>query len=398
MNELSKKDLEILLGKEGEPSVSVSIFMPVQKKGSGIQENPIRLKNLLRSAEDRLVETGLRRPDARALLAPASELQKDGLFWQRSDGLAMFISPGLFRYYRVPLDFKELVVVANRFHIKPLLPMLSTGGKFYVLALSQKAVKLLQCTPYGTREVDLVGLVPGNLAEVLKYDEIQRRESHHMGVPELGKAGAVFHGKDISQTAKTNILRYFQQVDAGMRHRLLTEENAPLILAAVDYLHPIYKKANTYRYLFDQGITGNPDDLSSGELQKRAWGLAQPFFERAQAKAVAEYRQLAGTGHTSNDILEIIPGAYAGNIELLFVALGVEQWGTYDPTSNTVDLNEKAAPRSEDLLDLAAVHVLIHGGTVYAVSLENVPGASPVAAVFRHERHHPQAHQAGTRG
>lgn len=390
MNILSKGDLKILLGKGGGASVSVSIYMATQKAGSGVQQNHIRLKNLLRDAEERLVDHGLRRPEAKRLLAPATGLPSDDLFWrQQSEGLAIFISQEVFQSYHVPLDFKESVVVADRFHIKPLLPIFSGDGSFYILALSQNKIRLLQCSHYGAREIDLAGIVPLSLAEAVSHPETERQESHHMGAPGLGKEGTVFTGQNIGDKAKNNILRYFQQVNRGVHHQILKEENAPLILAGVDYLHPIYKTANTYPHLFDKGITGNPEDLSSEELHKRAWEIIQPFFEESHLEAVAEYRQLDGSGHTSNNIREIVPNAYAGGIELLFVALGIQEWGTFDLNSNTVDLHEKAQPYDDDLLDFAAAHTIIHRGTVYAVKPEDVPDGLPVAAVFRHERYHP---------
>lgn len=33
----------------------------------------------------------------------------------------------------------------------------------------------------------------------------------------------------------------------------------PLVLAGVEYLLPIYRRANTYPYLLDGGVTGNPE-------------------------------------------------------------------------------------------------------------------------------------------
>ena len=386
MNILSKGDLKVLLGKRDGACVSVSIYMATQKAGSGVQQNPIRLKNLLRDAEERLVNHGLRRPEAKRLLAPATRLPKDDLFWrQQSEGLAIFISQEVFQPYHVPLDFKESVVVADRFHIKPLLPIFSGDGSFYILALSQNKIRLLQCSHYAAREIDLAGIVPLNLAETVSHHETQRQESHHMGRPEPGKEGTVFHGQNIGDEAKNNILRYFQQVNRGVHHQILKEENAPLILAGVNYLHPIYKTANTYPHLFDKGINGNPEDLSSEELHKQAWGIIQPFFEESHLEAVAEYKQLAGSGYTSNNIREIVPGAYQGGIKLLFVALGIQEWGTFDLNSNTVDLHEKAQPCDDDLLDFAAAHTIIHRGTVYAVKPEDVPGGLSLAAVFHRE-------------
>jgi len=163
----------------------------------------------------------------------------------------------------------------------------------------------------------------------------------------------------------------------------------------VENIHPIYKQANTYRHLFEKGIAGSPDRLSSKELHERAWGIMQPFFEQSKAVAVSEYKQLAGSGHTSNDIQEIVANAYQGKIEVLFVALGLEQWGTFNPDIGRVDLHEKAQACDVDLSDFAAAHTLIHQGTVYAVKPEKVPDSSAVAAVFRHERHqHEHGHQS----
>jgi len=43
------------------------------------------------------------------------------------------------------------VVVSDRFHLKPLLPLLTGDGRFYILALSQNQVRLLQGTRYSVR-------------------------------------------------------------------------------------------------------------------------------------------------------------------------------------------------------------------------------------------------------
>ncbi len=85
--------------------------------------------------------------------------------------MAFFLAPQVFHAYRVPLLLDELGVVAHRFHIKPLLPLLSGDGHFFVLALSQKAVRLLQGTQYSISEVELPG-VPQGIAEALRYDEV----------------------------------------------------------------------------------------------------------------------------------------------------------------------------------------------------------------------------------
>jgi hypothetical protein len=69
-----------------------------------------------------------------SVLAPLRRLVNDGLFWQyQSDGLALYSRPGWWRALRVPLDLPELAVMADRFHISPLLPLLTGDGHFFVL-------------------------------------------------------------------------------------------------------------------------------------------------------------------------------------------------------------------------------------------------------------------------
>lgn len=388
MDILTRGELKILMGKY--KGLCVSIYMPTHRAGRGIQQDPIRLKNLLGEAEEALTLSGLRTPEAQELLKPAGKPLQDGLFWQRqSDGLAIFLSSEAFRYYRLPFDFDELVVVTDRFHIKALLPLLSGDGRFYILALGQNEVRPIQGTRYSVSEIDLEGM-PESLAEALRYNDPERRLQFRTSTRTPGGKGqrpAIFHGHGVASAddPKDYISRYFHRVDEGLR-ALLQGEQAPSVLAGVDYLHPIYKEANSYSYLLDEGIEGNPEELRAEELHERAWAIVQPLFLTTQEEAAARYRQLAGAGseQASNDLKEVVPAAYHGRVETLFVAVGLQQWGTFDPATNAVQLHREVKPGDEDLLDFAAVHTLLNGGTVYAVEPEKVPDEVPLAAVFRY--------------
>jgi hypothetical protein len=78
MNVLNRKGLEGLV--ENRKGPCVSIFMPTHRKGPETQQDPIRLKNLLKEAEQQLVELELRPTEARELLAPAAALMEDADF------------------------------------------------------------------------------------------------------------------------------------------------------------------------------------------------------------------------------------------------------------------------------------------------------------------------------
>jgi hypothetical protein len=310
-------------------------------------------------------------------------------FWQRqSHGLGLFLAPQMFRAYRVPLPLDELAVVARRFHIKPLLPLLSGDGHFFVLALSQKEVRLLQGTRYSISEVELQG-VPQGVAEALRYDDVEKKGHHYAGSqgrPAGGVSPLAGHGvgiEDATHEPNDAILRYFQQVDTGLR-AFLRDAHAPLVLAGVDYLLPIYRRVNTYPYVLDEGVTGSPDGLRPEELQERAWPIVQPHYQQAQESAAARYRQLAGTGRAAGDISAILTAAYDGQIDTLFVMGNVQQWGVFRAESRTVEVHREAVADDEDLLDLAAMYTLLRRGTVYAVAPEHMPDRTPAAAILRY--------------
>jgi len=71
-------------------------------------------------------------------------------------------------------------------------------------------------------------------------------------------------------------------------------------------------------------------------------------------------------------------------VDVLFIAVGVQGWGRFDPEKDRVDVHESPKPGDEDLLDLSAIQTLLKGGTVYAVSPEEVPDQAIVAAVLRY--------------
>jgi hypothetical protein len=47
-------------------------------------------------------------------------------------------------------------------------------------------------------------------------------------------------------------------------------------------------------------------------------------------------------------------------------------------------VHDDPEPGDAELLDSVAVQTLMHGGTVYSVKVDEIPGDEPVAAVFRY--------------
>lgn len=376
MDQFRKEHLPTLLKNGSFPCIS--LYLPTQPGGS--PQDPVRWKNLLREAEQRLGATGARSPQVREWLAPAQELQENKPMWRRTkQGLACFIAPDRVHTFSLPFTVPARAVVASRFQVTPLLPLLELDAAAFVLCVSQNRVRLARVTRHSLQDVDL-GAVPKNLAEALRFhDTDEPLLFHSLRQGPGGRWAAIFHGHGVGiDDHKDDLLRYFQQIDRGL-HDYLRDQRLPLILASVEYLWPLYRQANTYAHLLAQGIPGNSDRMSDRELLDRAWSLLEPQITTERRETAAQFARLSGTGRTLRGITEALPAAVQGNVESLFVARDKEQWGIYDDATHRLELHPGPESGDDDLLNLAVVHTLEHQGAVMALPVNEMPADSLIA-------------------
>ncbi|TBR60135.1 hypothetical protein BLD44_008250 [Mastigocladus laminosus UU774] len=389
MNPLSIQELKKLVESTEYPCVS--LYIPMQKAGAEIRQNPIRFKNLIREAEERLDKMEMRHTDAVDFLQPAKELDTNE-FWQHQDHcLAIFRSPNIFRYYQLPIEFEELVVVSNQFHLKPLLHLINNDGRFFVLALSQDNIRFFEGTRYTIHEIEVENL-PKSLEEALNYDETAKTGQFRIGASKGATSNpssqpGEFHGQgspDRDQHQK-DILQFFYLINEAL-HERLRDAKAPLVLAGVEYLFPIYKEANTYHNLVEEGMAANVDIVKSEELHEKAWRIVEPIYTQTPQAITELFQQIIGqgTGRASGDLKEIIPAAYYKRVDYLLVPVAQQVWGDFDPETMAVDLHSEAQPDDQDMLDFAAIHTLLNGGAVYTVEPGELPNGVPAAAIFRY--------------
>jgi len=382
---MRKEQLKELTDERTGPCVS--IYMPTEKGSIETKQNPIRFRKLLHEAEKKLAATGLKAHEATAFMASAKPLLEDHLFWQyQSGGLAVFLSKKIKRAYTLPLKFSEMASVADRFSVKQLLPLFAEDGRFCVLALSQRSVRLFECSRYSVSELDL-SKAPRGIAELLELNPGEKQlqfNSHTEGHAGGGGQAGMFHGHaEDSDENKENILVYFHNVDKAVKG-MINGAGGPLVLAGVDYLTRIYEKANTYPDLCAGRITGSPEDMKPGELKDKAWELVRPGLEENENKAVLLFEQLQGTPMASNHLKTILQAANDGRVAVMFVSAKDQRWGFFDDASGMLDLHASAEPQDLELLDVCVTRTLDHGGKVYALDPARMPGKAPSAAIFRY--------------
>lgn len=361
---------------------SVSIYLPTHVKGEEVKQDPIRFKNLLNKAEQQLKDHGVGSDATEALLKEPRKLLDQPMFWQHADkGLAVFITEDEFEYYRVPLKFKEQVMVEDHFLITPLLPMLTLDGTYCMLAVSQKNVRLLKCTRDSVEPIALEE-APTSLKEFLKYDVNEKHLQHHSG--QGGKNRAIFHGQGGAEETNTEeLINYLKHVENEVTS-ILRKRNDPLILAGVSEAVAEYRKVNHYNRLMDEAVTANPDPLDNEEINKKGWKIIKSYFLKGMYSDMERFADLTGSDKQSDNLSQVVEASYYGKVDALFVPIGEQSWGWFDEDLDTVHHSAEQQNGEHDLINMAAIKTLTQGGSVYALEKKDMPLEKSIAAIFRY--------------
>lgn len=384
MSIITKNNIEELDSIHSQTCISV--FIPTHRAGEAVLENKdaLQLKNQLKEIKSKLEQDEMGPREIKNLIGPIQELIDDSEFWRhQSDGLAIFRSEEFFEKYTLPVNFEAFNYVGNEFYLKPLMPMFTGDGKFYVLALELEDVKLYEQTRYSITDVVIEDLIPAVMQDRVGYDYEQKNLQFR--TQQEGYDRANFHGHGAADRDRKNeIARYFRAIDKGL-NEVFKDAASPLVVASQEYLFSIYKKENSYKHLLDDYITCNLSETDKFELHEMAWEKVAPLFDRDRKEKMDSFKQHDGTGKTSSEIGEVLPAAFDGKIDTLFVQNRAEIWGIYNPEKRSVRRDEESSVSNVSLLNMAAIKTFLNGGDVYLLEADEMPNPnSMLNALYRY--------------
>lgn len=375
----TRADLKRLARIDQHPCLSM--YLPTHRAIPETRQDPIRFKNLIQQATEALIEAGCRRTEAEKILEPAESRRKDEAFWNhQSDGLAMFLAEGFSEEYRLRRSFEERVVVNNAFHVTPLLPLAHGNGRFHVLAISQNSCRLFR----GDRDeiVELeVDELPADLQSALGWwreREVNFHSHFTGGRPGAGKDTAMFHGHE-EDDKQIDLTAYFRRVVKALRPETELRQT-PLVFAGVEELYPIFKDVADDLTLIDGLVPGNPDRLSSKDLQRAAWKIVEPHYRADTDRLTESFYKLEKNGRATRALAAILPAARDGLVETLLLNADAEQPGVFNRETGQILSGE--AENATDVLNLATILTLRTDGEVIP-SGEQLPDGVAAVAILR---------------
>lgn len=388
MDRLTRDELIRMAKDRGEKLIS--IYLPTVRAGGETEQNRIRFKNRMEAARDQLKRSDLSAAKIEELMAPFKKLEIDSTFWQhQSDGLAAFLGDGDLQTYRLPIKFRDLTLVADRYHLKPLLTYLDSDALFYILALDTEGISLYEATPFSIDPLPLTG-APDRLSQFLIWDDQEEQMQWHTATGRIqlpaGIRGAMFHGHGAGaekEVRTEQLQRFFQALDSAVYNMLAGDDHPPLVLVGGEKQIGHYQRVNHYPHMA-AAIKRNPNELTDDELHDLAMPHIQELSEQQLERDLDRYHSLANNGQASDQPHDVLAAASIGRIDTLFYDRDKTLWGEFDLASEMIHIHEAPEPGSVDLIDLAAVETVLNGGRVHSLPGEKLPGESPIAAILRY--------------
>jgi hypothetical protein len=384
MNALDK-DFALGILDRCEPPC-LSLYQPTGRHHPDNKQDPIRFGNLVKALEE-----SLRRqyPDheVQPLLQPFRALGEDRAFWNRTfDGLAVLGARDFFRVYRLQRQVIELAVVADSFHIKPLLRILQSADRYQVLGVNRHGIRLFEGNRDALDEIEPAAGVPRTLTEALgdELTEPRRTVASYGGV---GRGRTPMqHGHGARETeVDHDAERFFRAVDRAVLEHHSKPSGLPLILAALPEHHHVFHEVSRNPFLLSESLDTHPDSLASvEELRRLAWQLLEPSYLARTGALVEAFGNAHAKGLGDSDLAQVARAVVAGRVATLLVEARREVPGRVDAATGSIQADDLAHPEVDDVLDDLAALVLQRGGEVVVVPAASMPSDTGIAAIYRY--------------
>jgi hypothetical protein len=366
----------------------LSLYQPTHRHHPENQQDLIRFRYLVKELEQSLRQKYSTR-DVRPLMEPFQTLADDRGFWNHTlDGLAVLAAQGVFRVYRLQRPVGELAVVADSFHIKPLIRILQSADRYQVLSLNRREIKLFEGNRDVLDETELAQAVPQTITDALgeKSREPLTVTSYSAGSAG-GGAPAIRHGYGSKQDeVDIDSERFFRAVDRAVLEHHSRPSGRPLILATLSEYHTLFGQVSQNPFLMANGIDIHPDALPPNALRERAWGIVEPQYLARLAGLVEEFGRAKSKGLGSDELALVAEAAVAGRAATLLIDADRHVAGRIDEVSGRIEYGDLAHPEIDDLLDDLGELVLRKGGQLVIVPTERMPTKTGIARFTDFER------------
>lgn len=343
---MNRYDIRLLQEIRGYPALS--ILVPTHRTSPDNKQDPIRVKNAVTEATNRLLSEFSKR-EIQGLLANLERVVGEIDYPHTLDGLAIFVNNDFGRKFYLPFPVAERVVVDETFATRDLVMTMNRSPRYWVLLLSTNATRLFE----GLRDT---------LVEVTEHRFPLRHSGP--GGPDVPLPGGF--GVRKSAYRDEYMRKFYREVDAALTE-VLKEDPLPVAAIGVDRNLSFLNEVTDNRSAIVATVQGNYDQASPHELGQLLWPVVLEKMRERRRQALEELEAAFSAQRVAVGIEEAWRMAHMGRGQTLLVEEDFHYPGRTDDTGFLLYPAEDptAAGVMDDAVDDLVEEVLRKGGQVF---------------------------------
>ncbi len=361
---MNRREVHLLRQIKGYPCITITL--PTHRTSPDNRQDPIRLKNLVKQAAERLLGEFSKR-EVEPLLIRMDQIANDIDYPHTLDGLAIFVNRDFGRAVYLPFTLKERVVIDESFFTRDLVFALNRTPRYWTLALSEKPTRLFDCT-----RDDFVEIQEGGFPMI------------HEGP---GGEQPLPGGEGINKSAYRDERhrQFFRQIDAALKP-FLAGDSLPLAVVGVDRFLAFFNEVTSHKAAIVTTVTGSHDKTPPHELARLVWPLVQANLAEQRRQVHAELDKAVGERKVASTAGEVWRYAREGRGRLLLVEEDFHFPARVDESGMRITPAEDATAPGviDDAVDEIIETVLDKQGRVVFVDNGSLPAHQRIALILRY--------------
>lgn len=353
---------------EADEGPCISIYTTTSPETNWKDKNRILYKDRVNEAGAGLEAREMDKHLRSRLIEQLERVGESDHFWfHQQHGLAVFLSPQRCIVRKLMRSPGDLTVVADSFHLRPLLHVTQHGMCYQILCVSAHDVALYDADQEQTCPVELHSHVPTRMVEA------------------TGKPANAPNRKDNERSADDSkeLHQFFTRLGSAIYEHHNGPAQVPLLLAAQSEYQGLFREASKNPNLLDVRFERDPfHELDQDRLGQLSWDVVKEALAADLGDLVERYHSNAANGLGISAVDAIARAATMDQIEILLVEEDRRIGGRLSQEGE-VEYGDSEAPRTDDVIDDIAERVLSAEGRVRFLPAGKMPVDTGVAAILR---------------
>ncbi|MBL0741034.1 baeRF3 domain-containing protein [Chryseolinea lacunae] len=299
-------DIDDLLAEKDTPCVSIVISTP--RFTNPRTSNAVVVSKALQKARLLLTHSAWPRDKINRLEirldVVASKIDTIGL----QKGLAIFISPAVFKIYLLPFSVKEKIMLGKSFELQEMIYYAQFLEPYYLLALSKKKIRLLKGSGQELQEVENADF-PKHYQEEFEYE-------HPSIGTSFGNTLKAFE-KDKSELQSIRLEAFVRKSDAALGKYL--KKDTPLFIAGVSEEVSSFENLSHHKQQLTGVIKGNYDHDAVHPLADSVWNTILTSVKTRHHDWLRKLDESMGSHMGTAGIRNVWRAASEGNVFVLLL-------------------------------------------------------------------------------